>query len=265
MEPNGQAIGEQNPTIFPHRVYRWFPAESEAPSAELQSFLSIWNGVIVSHDPSNANVAEPALVETSLAQRGAKLADFALFFRKFLAKGRTISSAVPSSPALVEGVLRPIDFSKPATIVELGAGTGPVTQEILEQIRPHHRFVAVENDRDFCEVLRRRFPELTLLHADASRVGEPLAKMGIHKVDYVISGLPTPSLPPRAMIRLWRWLAESLSPNGLFIQITVAPVLFKGFYHRLFSNVDYRMVWLNVPPGGVYYCSRPRQHLRKSA
>lgn len=219
----------------------------------------------MSHDPSNANVAETDLAETSLAERGAKIGDFALFFRKFLAKGRTISSAVPSSPALVEGVLRPIDFSKPATIVELGAGTGPVTQELLEQIRPHHRFVAVENDPDFCDVLRRRFPELTLLQADATQLKEPLAKMGINKVDYVLSGLPFPSLPPRAMLRLSRWMNEVMGPNSLFIQITVAPVLFKSFYHRMFEDVDYRMVWLNVPPGGVYYCSRPRKYHHRKA
>lgn len=219
----------------------------------------------MSHDPLNANVAEPEMAASTLSERRAKAADFGLFFRKFLAKGRTISSAVPSSPSLVAGVLRPIDWSKPATIVELGAGTGPVTQEILENMRPHHRFVAVENDGDFCEVLRRRFPEANLLQCDATRVREPLAKLGIHKVDYVLSGLPTPSLPKRAAVRLWQWLREAMTPNGMFIQITVAPVLFKGFYHRLFDSVNYRMVWMNVPPGGVYYCSRPRPHLSRPA
>jgi phospholipid N-methyltransferase len=210
-------------------------------------------------------VAEPAIVESTFAERRAKLADFGLFFKKFLAKGRTISSAVPSSPSMVATILRDIDFSRPSTIVELGAGTGPVTEQIMEQLRPHHRFVAVENDRDFCEVLRRRFPETTLLQTDASRVAEPLAALGIHKVDYVISGLPTPNLPPRAQVRLWNWLRRSLTPGGLFIQITVAPLIYRGFYTRMFDTVSYRMVWLNVPPGGVYSCARPRRSLARSA
>jgi phospholipid N-methyltransferase len=219
----------------------------------------------VSSDPSNANVAEPALVESTLASRAARLSDVSLFFSKFVAKGRTISSAVPSSRAMVAGVLDHVDFSRPGTIVELGAGTGPVTEQIVEQLRPHHRFVAVENDADFCDVLRRRFPETTLLQTDASRVADPLSKLGIHKVDYVISGLPTPNLPARAKVRLWRWLFESLSPNGVFIQITVVPMIYRGFYQRIFRDVDYNMIWLNVPPGGVYRCSSPRRHLRKSA
>ncbi|HKQ50681.1 MAG TPA: rRNA adenine N-6-methyltransferase family protein [Phycisphaerae bacterium] len=217
----------------------------------------------MSSDPLNANVAEPALVETTLAPRAARLSDVGLFFSKFVAKGRTISSAVPSSRAMVNGVLDHVDFSRPGTIVELGAGTGPVTEQIVEQLRPHHRFVAVENDADFCEVLRRRFPETTLLQTDATRIAEPLSKLGVHKVDYVLSGLPTPNLPAQAQVRLWRWLKESLAPGGLFIQITVAPILYRGFYERFFRDVSYRMVWLNVPPGGVYRCAAPRKHLRK--
>ncbi len=214
-------------------------------------------------DSSNANVAQSELVESALASRSAKVSDFSLFFSKFVAKGRQISSAVPSSPSMVGTVLQSVDFSRPATIVELGAGTGPITEQIVEHLRPHHRFVAVENDRDFCGILRRRFPEVTLLESDATRLADPLAKLGIHKVDYVLSGLPTPSLPPRAMLRLMHWLRDSLTPNGLFVQITVIPVLYLSFYRRLFDQVDYRSVWLNVPPGGVYQCSQPRKSYRR--
>jgi len=203
------------------------------------------------------------MVQSTLSERAASPSDFFLFFGKFLAKGRGISSAVPSSKAMVRGVLRHVDFSRPGTIVELGAGTGPVTAEIMERLGPQHRFVAVENDGDFCEVLRRRFPDLTLLHTDAPRVAEPLSHLGVQRVDYVISGLPTPNLPPAGMVRLWRWLRQSLTPSGVFVQITVAPFIYRAFYERLFHDVRYQMVWLNVPPGGIYCCSRPRERLRR--
>lgn len=203
-------------------------------------------------------MAETALTETNDSAGDARLADFGLFFRKFLAKGRDISSAIPSSRAMGECVLAPIDFSRPGTIVELGAGTGPITEMILERIQPHHRFVAVENDADFCEVLRRRFPHTTLLQADASRIEGPLSNLGIERVDYVISGLPTPNLPPRAQVKLMQWLRKCLTPGGMFVQITVAPLVYRRFYARVFQRVEYRMVWLNLPPGGVYYCSNPK-------
>jgi len=218
----------------------------------------------VAGDPSEGRVAEQVLAESTADARKAQASDFSLFFRKFLHQGRAISSAVPSSRSMVDGVLAQIDFDRPATIVELGAGTGPVTDVLNGLLRPHHRFVAVERDADFCHVLRRRFPDMPLIEADASRVAGPLRKLGIEKVDYVLSGLPTPNLPPRALVRLWRWLREALTPDGLFIQITVAPMLYRSFYSRMFESVDYNMVWMNVPPGGVYSCSTPRKHLHRN-
>lgn len=188
----------------------------------------------------------------------AQPADTALFFKKWLEKGRTISSAIPSSQALARTLLEPIDFSKPATIVELGAGTGPITRAISDRLRPHHRFVAIENDPDFCRVLRRRFPDLTILEGDATQLTQPLAKLGIERVDYVLSGIPTSALPPRSVVSLWRWLRQSLAPGGMFIQLTIAPLLYRALYERLFETVRYRMVWFNVPPGGIWYCANPR-------
>ncbi len=215
----------------------------------------------VSSDSSDAATVEQALADPGCLGRPGRISDRSLFLRKFLSKGRVISAAMPSSRALASGVLRQVDFSRPATIVELGAGTGPVTERIIDQLRPFHRFVAVENDPDFCRVLRRRFPETSLLQADASRIAQPLASMGIQGVDYVVSGLPMPSMPPRAAVRLWQWLRYALAPGGLFMQITIAPWVYHRFYSRLFESVDYRMVWWNVPPGGVYCCAKPRGHL----
>lgn len=208
---------------------------------------------------AHPDVAETAFPNVPLASQATRLADRGLFLKKFLVKGRQISSAVPSSRALVAGMLRPVDFGRPATIIELGAGIGPVTEVILPRLRPFHRFVAVENDPDFCDVLRRRFPRLDLLEGDAGKIAGPLAARGIHKVDYVLSGLPTPNLPRTALAGLWRWLRHALGADGLFVQITVAPLVYRAFYDRLFHQVDYRMVWRNMPPGGVYVCSRPRR------
>lgn len=207
---------------------------------------------------SSVGVADSTLEESLVERRSEQLADRGLFLKKFLAKGRTISAAVPSSRSLVDSVLRAVDFSRPSTIVELGAGTGVITEQILERLQPHHRFVTVENDPDFCEIIRRRFPEVTLLETDVAKIAEPLARLGIQKVDYVLSGLPTPNLPRRTAISILRWLRANLAPNGQFVQITVAPLVYRAFYKRLFESVTYRMVWRNFPPGGVYYCKRPR-------
>lgn len=207
----------------------------------------------MSQDSSTARVSESEIPQRSAA------AEYALFFRKWLEKGRTISSAVPSSRTMAVKLLGAIDFSRPGVIVELGAGTGAVTEYIVERLRPQHRFVAVENDPEFVDVLRRRFANHTILQADATRLAEPLANFGIHRIRYIVSCLPTPAFSKRSIVRFARWVEQSLDPDGLFLQLTIAPLFYRGFYERLFEHVNYRMVWRNVPPGGVYLCRQPRR------
>lgn len=206
----------------------------------------------MSRNSSSARVADQNLaLPESPSDRG-------LFFKKFLEKGRGISSAVPSSHTMSLSMLEGVDWSRPGTIIELGAGTGPVTEMIVERLRPHHRFIAIENDPDFVEILRRRFPRHTMVQADATRLAETLPGLGVHRVRYVLSGLPTPAFSKRGIVRLARWVREVLEPEGVFIQLTIIPLYYKRFYERLFEDVRFRFVWRNVPPGGVYHCRRPR-------
>lgn len=207
---------------------------------------------------STNSTGDTAFATAQLEESRNQANDFGIFVKKFLQKGRNISAATPSSRWLAEAVCRRVDFSKPATIIELGAGTGAVTEVIVERLRAHHRFVAVEFDKDFCDIFRQRFPSVDLIEGDASVVQSQLAHRGITKIDYVLSGLPTPNLPAASVVRMMRWMRESLTPDGLFAQITVVPLIYRSFYKRFFSKVEYDMVWLNVPPGGVYQCRNIR-------
>src|SRR3954451_18864810 len=93
--------------------------------------------------------------------------DWLLFFRKFLKHGVAISSLVPSSAFLAKAVVRDIDWSACRCVVELGAGTGPITEAILQHAPPSCKVVIVERDPDFCARLRERFPNADIVQADA--------------------------------------------------------------------------------------------------
>ena len=49
-------------------------------------------------------------------------------------------------------------------VLEIGAGLGPLTELLIERAG---EVLAIEKDARMCEVLRERFPQLRLLHADA--------------------------------------------------------------------------------------------------
>ena len=196
------------------------------------------------HSPS----ARPAAHRTPSSDRW-------LMVRKFLKHGTTIASFSPSSRFLSRAVVRDIDFDTAKVVVELGAGTGPITHELMRRVRPHTRCVIVEQDPDFCTRLRQKFPAADIVEGDAAHIDRILADRGIRHVDHVLSGLPLPSFPAHLRDSIIASSTRWLNPTGSFRQLTNMPWVYRGLYREYFYAVAFKLVPLNLPPGGVYVCS----------
>ncbi len=180
--------------------------------------------------------------------------DWLLFFRKFLQQGRAIASFVPSSAFLAQAVVRTIHFSSARCVVELGAGTGPITAELLRLAPPGCRCVIIERDPDFCRRLRERFPQADVAEADAAHLDQLLRDRGVNTIDHVICGLPLPSFPPRMRAQLLASIHRHLSSEGTFRQLTHMPWIYQRLYQRYFAEVRFHLVLRNLPPAGFYVC-----------
>ena len=180
--------------------------------------------------------------------------DWWLFLTKFLQRGRVIASFAPSSRFMARAILRGIDFEQSPTIVELGAGTGPITAELLKQTGKKGRVIINELDPDLCRHLRRRFPNADIIEGDAADLDRWLDERGIQKVDHILSGLPLPSIPEEIRDRILDISARRLAADGSFRQLTVMPWVYYWMYRRYFTDVRFRFVFRNLPPGGVYIC-----------
>ena len=182
-----------------------------------------------------------------------------LVLTKFLRHGRAIAAFAPSSRWLARATVAEIDFAAARCVVELGAGTGPITQELLARAGTRCRAVIVERDPDFCTCLRRRFPEADIAQADAVDLDRLLDERGVGFADHIISGLPLPSFSAEARDHLLEVVGRRLAPGGTFRQLTHMPWVYWAFYRSHFEEVAFRLVPLNVPPGGVYRCRRVRR------
>ncbi len=183
--------------------------------------------------------------------------DWVLMLGKFLRHGTTIASFVPSSRFLARALIHRIDWEKTGCLVELGAGTGPVTEQIVKHAMPHTKLIVIEQDPDFCRRLKDKFHyarNLEVVEGDACKLDEILAQRGITQCDHVLSGLPTPSLPPQAREAILAASQKVLPPEGSFRQLTNMPWIYFRFYKHYFVDVSFRLVPLNFPPAGVYYC-----------
>lgn len=184
----------------------------------------------------------------------------ALFLKKFLQQGVRVASIVPSSKWLAQAVLQNINWADAEVIVELGGGTGAITNEIIRHRPATCRVVVVEQDGDFVEILKERFGDeenVDIVHGDVDKLDEELTRLGIRKVSYFVSGLPFPSMKNAVQENMMACVREYLTEGGSYNQITEIPYIFKFVYKKFFQDVMYKNEPRNIPPGGVYICTRP--------
>jgi phosphatidylethanolamine/phosphatidyl-N-methylethanolamine N-methyltransferase len=75
-------------------------------------------------------------------QKKSSLADNARFIRQWVENPRLIGAVSPSGPALAKAMASYVDVKTNDPIIELGPGTGPVTQALLARgIAPKRLFL----------------------------------------------------------------------------------------------------------------------------
>jgi phospholipid N-methyltransferase len=185
------------------------------------------------------------------------MSDHTLFLGKFFRHGTAIASLAPSSPWLSRTTVRNIAWERARVILELGAGTGPITRVLAEKAQPECKLVILERDPDFARLLRQRFhdrPNCDVVEGDVRDLPAILADRGIAQADHVVSGLPVPSFPRELQLDLFRSVKQFLAPNGTYNQITELPWVYWRFYRRFFDDVRFAFEPRNFPPGGAYFC-----------
>lgn len=185
------------------------------------------------------------------------MSDFALFLGKFLRHGTKIASLAPSSPWLARATVCNVPWDKARVVVELGAGTGPITRVIAEKAHPNCRVLALERDPDFARLLRERFANQTnmeIIEGDVRDLARMLADRGIAQADSIISGLPVPSFPKDLQAALFQVVRSTLAPTGSYNQITEIPLVYMGLYKKFFRKVRFVFEPRNLPPAGAYIC-----------
>ncbi len=111
------------------------------------------------------------------------LTDPLRFFAAFLANPRQVGAVLPTSRTAVRGMLDLADVPGADLVVELGAGTGVQTGEILARLRPDARLVAVEIDPKLSALLAKRYAgddRLQVVTDSAEKVTAFRPEMAVH-------------------------------------------------------------------------------------
>jgi len=168
------------------------------------------------------------------------------FIWQFFKHPTQVGTFTQSSRTLAKRMAEQIDGS--LEVVELGAGTGSVTTEILKRLPENGRLTCFEINPMFCRDLERIVDSrLRVINDDAGN-----CERYVDSLDCIVSGLPLV------------WFTESkqqeilaiTSKSKRYIQLQYTPLLGKKM-RNYFPEVKLKFVPQNFPPAFIYVCKNP--------
>ena len=181
-----------------------------------------------------------------------RLDDEVRFLRSWIEKPLHMGAVMPSSRLLARTMAQYVDIKSTGPVVELGPGTGAITNALIEHGVDQKRLVLVEYNPGFCALLRDRYPHAKVVQGDAYALRESLRKVLGTPASAVVSGLPLVTKPMLTRLRLIRDAFAALAPGAPFVQFTysVAPPIPKSLPGV--STEASERIWMNLPPARVW-------------
>lgn len=184
-----------------------------------------------------------------LLRSGTFMEQWGMFFRQFVKHPGMIGSVIPSSPLMVEAILDQVDWARTRLFVEYGPGVGTFTRSILERLHPDATLLAIDLNLDFIAYLEASLPDrrLRVVHGSAVDVRRFIAESGHRQADCILSGIPFSTLPDGVGQGICSETHAALRPGGAFLVYQYSAYV-RGLMAPLFSFVEERMEWRNIPP-----------------
>lgn len=188
------------------------------------------------------------------------------FVREFAKDPVLLGAVAPSGPDLAKRMIDAANIGPTDVVVELGAGTGPMTAEILRQ-RPEGPLVVLEPNPKLAAILRERFPGVDVLERFAQDLRPILTERGHDRADRVVSSLPWAIWSEQLQNDVFAAILDVLAPDGVMVtfgyvhaQVLPAAARLRVALETRFASVTTTPIaWRNLPPALVYVCAGPRR------
>ncbi|MGH3738633.1 MAG: class I SAM-dependent methyltransferase [Micromonosporaceae bacterium] len=189
------------------------------------------------------------------------------FLREFVRNPRQTGSIAASSAPVVRMVVESLELDSARRVVELGAGTGAVTEGLRQAMAPGASLLAVELNPQFVRRLRDRFDpgSVRVVNRQAGELPAVLREQRWGEVDAIASGLPWTLMSEREREATLDGVVTALAPHGRFVTLTCLHQTMTGSGRMLRRLLEERfgevrrapVVWAAVPPMFAYRCAGP--------
>jgi phospholipid N-methyltransferase len=204
-------------------------------------------------------------------------ANYRLFWQEFRRTFHSTGAVLPSGPRLCRALARhAADAGRPRRLLEVGPGTGVVTDEIIRGMGPADTLDVVELNDRFVAALGERLSREAAWRAAADRVHIhhlPIEQLPTdRKYDAIVSGLPLNNFPVDVVRSILAHLGRLAAPGGTlsffeYVAVRKAKGLVSGREERrrlagiggaldeVFQKhrFDRQCVAANVPPAWVHH------------
>jgi phospholipid N-methyltransferase len=175
-----------------------------------------------------------------------------LFLQQFLKHPRQVGTIVPSSRFLERRVVDLAEVRSAQTVVELGAGTGGLTREILRAMPLNAKLLSIEVNPHFCTLLLcREDPRLIVHCGNAKELREAVLRYELAAPEAVISGVPFSAMSRVEGARILETISSILVPGGRFVAYQVSRRVDR-LSRPLLGPARVEVELLNIPPLRVY-------------
>lgn len=212
------------------------------------------------------------------------LNDYRVFWREFRQNFHTTGAVLPSGRSLARALCRYVAAENGSRrILEVGPGTGAVTQQLVTCLADADRLDLVELNEQFVRRLEERFVQEPAFQRVAGRsrvLHESVEKLlSDEPYDLIISGLPLNNFSVELVESLLDSLTRLLKPGGTlsffeYIAIRPARAMVSGgaekarlrgigaAMNKLLGPYEIRRdwVWPNLPPAWVHHVRIPAEN-----
>lgn len=188
------------------------------------------------------------------------------FLCEFARHPRSTGAIGPSSPELAHAMVRDMGLERAKLVVELGAGTGAFTSEIVASLPSRASLVAMELNPRLAGSLEDAFPSsrVRVVCDSAERLCRHLGRPQTGRVDAVVSGLPWVFFSAEQQRAILQQVRRALRRGGRFATFAYAHaawlpsgVKFRRELRAVFPECRILpIVWRNLPPAFIYRCRR---------